>query len=472
MFDSKLIKVFSVLSVVQKRQFKKWIQSPSHNKHQDVLQLFDYLYSRRSITAVSVDKKRIFNYLYPTKVYNDARLRHVMFLALEVLNDYVRFSYANEDAFLNEISLTKAYRELNLPKLAAQNLSNLKKEQDQKLIKNSTFFLQNYELEQERFAQIGTEQRTSSTNLKDITSPFTCFFILNTLKYACISQTHSNLRKEDYSIPLLEAVLAEVEKGAYQEIDAIMIYYHSYWALTEEDAERHFMELRSYLLREQPVLDVNELRDLYLVALNYCIKKLNKGEEEYVREAFEIYRKGLATEVLLEQEKLSRFAYKNIVALGLRAQEFDWVEAFIPKYAQFVDASYRDSYQQYNTSKLYFEKGWYSKAMTGLIRVEYDDVFLNLDAKIMLLKIYYANQDTDAFLSLIDSMKVYLGRKSKLVMSYHYENYKNILHFAQKIVLLNPYESALREALKKEIQERKPLTERGWLLDALAKSFL
>lgn len=468
MYKSKLLTIFKTLPTTQKRQFKKWLISPIHNQHQDVVKLFDFIYSKRTLSLRSVSKEQAYQYLYGSSVYNDNRIRHVMSFALETLNSFVSYSQIQKDSFLNDFSLIKAYRELKLDKFAAQSLDKIKKQQKETLIKNSAFFLQNYQLEQELFEQIGTQQRTDRINLQEITSPFTTLFIIHTLKYACISETHSNLRKEAYQIPLLEAVLEEVKKGHYETVDAIMIYYHSYWALTLPDAELHFIKLKEYLLREQPVLDLVDLKDLYLAALNYCIKRLNIGDEEYVIEALEIYKMGLKTKILLEENKLSRFAYKNITALGLRAKDFDWIANFIEKYAVFVEPKYRDSYKHYNTAKLYFEQGNQSKALELLLQVEYDDIFLNLDAKIILLKIFFANKDYEALDSLLDSTKVYLSRKGKSVMSYHQENYKNILRFAQKIIALPSYDKKAKNALLEEIKTIRPLTERQWLLDALS----
>ncbi|CAA6822585.1 MAG: Unknown protein [uncultured Aureispira sp.] len=469
MYKSKLITIFKALPTTQKRQFRKWLISPIHNQHQDVVKLFDFIYTKRNLSPKSISKEQAYQYLYGTTTYKDSRMRHVMSFALETLNRFVSYSQIQKDSFLNDFSLIKGYRELQLDKYAAQSLDKIKKQQKNKSIKNSTFFLQNYQLEQEFFEQKSKQQRTNRINLKEVTRPFTTLFIIHTLKYACISQTHSNLRKEAYQIPLLEAVLEEIKGGYYTEIDAIMIYYHSYWALTLTDAEKHFVKLKEYLLRDQPVLNLIDLKDLYLAALNYCIKKLNIGEEEYVIEALEIYKMGLRTKILLEENKLSRFAYKNITALGLRAKDFDWIRDFIETYAAFVEPKYRTSYKHYNTAKLHFEQGNQSKAMELLLQVEYDDIFLNLDAKIILLKIYFANKDYEAMTSLLDSTRVYLGRKSKSVMSYHQENYKNILRFTQKISSLSPYNKKAKSALIEEIKTIRPLTERQWLLSALSQ---
>ena len=132
-----------------------------------------------------------------------------------------------------------------------------------------------------------------------------------------------------------------------------------------------------------------------------------------------------------------------------------------------MQPQYRQNYQHYNHAKLAYEQKQYEKAMQLLIRVEYDDVFLNIDAKIMLMKMYYQQKNHDALYSLIESVRVFLSRKSKAVLSYHQENYSNILKYLQKIVRCNPYDKNLKQQLRMEIVDVQPLTEKKWLLDIL-----
>ncbi|MGH1335737.1 MAG: hypothetical protein ACRBFS_06380 [Aureispira sp.] len=467
MHKSKLLIILKALSTTQKRKFKKWVVSPIHNQHQDVIKLFDYLYSKRKLDAQHISKEQAHQYLYGTADYNDNRIRHIMSFALETLNNFVSYSQIQKDPFLKDFSLAKAYRALGLDKLASQSIGKIKKKQQGKLIKNSAFFFQNYQLEQELFEQRTTEQRAYRINIQEITAPFTILFIIDILKYACISQTHSNIRKEVYQIPLLDAVLEEVKKGYYDHIDTLMIYYHSYWTLTLPNAKNHFLKLKEYLLQEQSSLHFSDSKNLFLLILNYLIKRLNTGKEEYIIEALDFYKMGLKTKILLEENKLSRFTYKNIVTLGLQIKDFDWVKKFIETYAVFVEPKYRVSYKHYNMANLYFNKGNQSKAIELLLQAKYSDILLNLDAKIILLKMYFIKKDYEALDSLLASTKVYLGRKGKSTISYHREAYRNFLHFMQKIISLPPYDKKAEAILIEEIKTIRPLTKRQWLLDAL-----
>ena len=178
------------------------------------------------------------------------------------------------------------------------------------------------------------------------------------------------------------------------------------------------------------------------------------------------YSAALQSDVLLENGQLSRFAFKNIVALALRLGEFDWAEGFIEKYSSALDARHRRNYTDYNLAKLHHARRDYAKAMRMLHKVEYEDVFLNLDAKVLLLKIYFEQGETEALESFILSFQRFLQRKNK-ELGYHRENYLNTLHFASKLLTINELDKLEKERLRSEITGAKALGEREWLLEKL-----
>ena len=165
---------------------------------------------------------------------------------------------------------------------------------------------------------------------------------------------------------------------------------------------------------------------------------------------------------------LSRWTFLNVVAIGLKLNEFEWIESFINERQSFLEEKYRESVSHYCRARLHFESKDYTSAMRLLNQVEYDDhILMYLSAKIILSKIYYEESEFDALDSLLESIRIYLQRKK--VMGYHKSNYKNIIRYAKKLIRTNPYNTSQKQKLKKEIEEANPLTEKEWLLEQVAK---
>ncbi|MCP4441629.1 MAG: hypothetical protein GY810_22195 [Aureispira sp.] len=465
MYNTKLGRLFRSLDKKELKQFKLWVVSPAHNKHQDVLKFFEYLWSRRYVSVLTFRKSRVFKHLYPDRTYDDLRMRHIMSLGLESLLNFVRYNLQVKESILPNVSLAKDLHARKLDKLAQQYLKKATNDLQEQPYRSGNYYLESFHLEAEEMEQIGTQHRIGTNNLQQISNSLSHFFMVNTLRYACVHLSHQNLRKSDCKIVLLGAVLDEIEKGDYSDNPAVMVYYYTYKALEEPETESYFGDLKRYLLNNANCFSLKEYKNLFLQALNYCIKRLNIGGETYIREAFELYRDGLDKEVLFDGEILSSFAYKNIVALGLRLGEFDWVTQFIPEYANYLDGENRDSYVHYNTARLHFAQGDYKTSLSLLAQTEYDDVFMNMDAKVMQLKIYYEEKEYEVLDSLLQSFTVFLQRKN--IIGYHKEHYKNVIFFIKKLLLLHRNDQEAKTLLKQQIEETKPLGEKPWLLKQL-----
>jgi hypothetical protein len=163
---------------------------------------------------------------------------------------------------------------------------------------------------------------------------------------------------------------------------------------------------------------------------------------------------------------LSRFAYKNIVALGLRMEAYDWISYFLENYTKYLERRFRENYYNYNFARLSYSRNDYKASMESLSKVGTNDVLLNIDAKVLQLKMYYELDEFDALDSLITSMGTFIRRKNML--TYHRENYRNILKYFQKLSALNHLDKQALSALREEISKESVLTEKRWLLEQLS----
>ena len=80
--------------------------------------------------------------------------------------------------------------------------------------------------------------------------------------------------------------------------------------------------------------------------------------------------------------------------------------------------------------------------MLHLREVEFSDIFFALDAKMMLLKIYFDNGDEEPLNSLITSFKAFLKR-NRLISDVMRKTYLNFISFL--ILLLKNGDEALEE---------------------------
>lgn len=464
MIKSNFIQLYISLTKQEKKALQKWVYSPMHNQHHAVVQLFDYLDKKTRITKTTVGKNRIYKKLFPLEEYNDLKLRHVQSYALNVLENFVGYNHLFLDQLLLNRKQLEAYRLRNLPKLSTKVLRKSVQELSEKSLRNGAFHLEAYQLEIEKFKQGSTERRTEANNLPQLFGHLSEFFIITTLKYACTAASHSNVFKSEYDIPLLAAVL-DYADGSTISI-SIKIYYEAYQSLIDADNENHYKALKNIFFEHIALFNEEEQYEIFQLTINYCIKQINTGNSTYFEEVFELYREGLKTKILLDKNTLSRFTYKNIVSAGLKLKEFEWVQTFIKEYTRYLPQKFEQTYKDYSTAKLHYSTGDYTAALQLLIQVEeYDDLFLTLDAKVLLLKIYYEEESIDALLALIASFNVFLQRKG--IMGYHKQVYKNWLRLVNKSLGLPLNDKSIKKELIAEVKRTQPLVEQQWLLDQL-----
>jgi len=159
------------------------------------------------------------------------------------------------------------------------------------------------------------------------------------------------------------------------------------------------------------------------------------------------------------------FTYNNIANAGLGLKAFDWVEAFLTKYKDLLEPRHRESAYLFNLASLHFRKPDYGRAMELLTQAEFDDVLHNLDARRMLLRIYFDLGEVAALDSLLDSFTIFLRRRRDV--GYLRQHYLNLIRFTKKLLQTPASERAAREKLRSEITDCKALAEREWLLGKL-----
>lgn len=462
MYKSKAIKIFQSFNKAEKAGLRRWVYSPIHNEHADVAKLIDYLLSKRKITATAVKRVRVFTHLYPENTYNPNRLNHVLSFTVEVMESYISYLMSKKKQKVDHFSVANYYKSKLLPDLAQKALQKAKQSLDKVSYQNDTFYHSSFLLEQAFFDLKGTELRQQQTNLQAIFSDLTTFTIIATLKNACTAISHRSLYQTNYKIPLLAAILEEAKSDSYKNNLVVQSYYHSYMALVDSENEVHFKILKNLLIVQQVSLPSEELKYVCLLAINYCIKRLNMGTETYVKEVFDIYCYGLDHNIWMEKGHLSHSTFKNIITAALRLKAYNWTQNFIDNYAPKLRSSHQKDYANYAKAKLFFEQGLFFKAQKTLLETDLIDLFISLDIKLLLLKIYWNLNELDLLEAHLDSFSVYLNRKK--VLAYHRQIYGNTISITRKMMYANLEVLTEREKIHELILQTNPLTDRPWLL--------
>ena len=463
MFHSQLLKVFNTFSQKEKKELRKFVRSPIYNLRQDIITLTDYL-EKADNNPHQLLRERAFAAVFPNQNFQYSELRHLMSYTLKVFKDFLMYKELGVEPMEKRVLLCRALRKRNLDKMFAKERRLSQEFQQNQPYRNTNFHYYNYLLESEEYQFRHQQSRSSQSNLEILSNELSTFFLSDTLRRSGVALSHSTFSLKEYPIKLLPEVLNHVEQNNYEDTPAVSLYFHCYKALSDPDNEEHFNQLIELIDQHLATFPEGEMRNIYLLAINYCIFRMNKGDTRFLRKGFELYKSGLANRRLLENGVLSPYTYNNISIIGLKLLEFEWVKNYLEHYKNYLRPEKKENIYTYNLAHYYFRVNNFPEAMKLLQQTDFQDILHDLDARRMLLRMYFELGEHEALESLLESFTIFIRRKK---IGYHGKNYINLIKFTRRLLALPLFDKKGKKELIEAIKEEENLAEKTWLLEQL-----
>jgi len=464
MQNSRTFTLIKTLSDAQMRDLKKFVRSGYYNQREDVILLLDFLWKKKKTSTGPISGASAFAAMYPNAKFESNKLRMLLSFLLRLTEEYL-LQTTQFDSLEREVRLAGIYRSLNLPKHFESQLKRTEKEQKKTEINNAKYFETNYKFAAEKYDFATSQRRRGEVHLEAVGKNLDIAYFSKKLQHACLVLAQKTVQPTDYSVKLLEEILDLIEKENYLDIPVISVYYHCFHALREAPNSGWFERFRINLETHAKVFPKDELGELYRLALNFCIRQYNAGNKAYLEEEFELYRESLEGGFLYIDGFLSRFTYRNILTVCMALNRLEWAAEFNEKYKSKVRQKYRDSSYSFNFARLEYRRKNYKKALILLQKSEFEELFINVAAKIVMLKIYYETSEWDVLFSHIQNLKNYIYRQKDL--GYHRENYLNFLKYAGKLMEKTSFSKTEINRLIEIIKNEGKLAERDWLIEQL-----
>ncbi len=467
MKKTRLIEVLRSFEKKELREFKKWLHSPVHNQREDVRQLYTYLIDGKRLDKDHlIHKEKVFTFLYPDEVYDDAKMRQVSYFFMKEMESYLVFASSRADELEYKIRLARIYNERELKREFESNLTGLDKLLDNAQYIDSTYHRFNYQKNLEESRHLATQKRQIAfEKMQEVSQKLDTYFLSEKLQTSLDMLTAQSIYKTEFDFGILEDILKYIEENELYELPSIGVYYFTFRSLEFKDEEGYYWKLKDLLMSNLDTFRVQKLKEFFVNLINYCVGKSNVGKKEFNRELFELYKTGIDKNIITHGGRISNGMFINIINNGSVLREFNWVENFIENFQSDIAVDERSGIVNLGLGILNFERKQYSEAKSFLEESNHKNILLNLLTRNFLLRTYYKlNKDTELDL-LIESMGKYLMRKE--IVGYARDIYKNILSLMKKLVNLNIYDSDERTKFKDQVAEINPMTNsmREWFLE-------
>ncbi|MEM6724501.1 MAG: hypothetical protein AAF598_10715 [Bacteroidota bacterium] len=463
MIGQKLFRVLEALSSAEVTAFRKYLQSPYFNERDELVQLFELWLQHYPIQGRLPADEKIWLLLFPNKAFEAVLYRRLFSDLLRLCRHFL--SIQNLSPENQSLGILQALNQKDLDKQFAQERNKLDQNLKKQGLRNSDFFLTAFraEVEQETYL-LKQYKRSLKTNLDQKDYLLDCFFLSTKLKHYCNALNYKNVLNVDIPIGLVEALLEEIKDSPYLKEPAVLAYYLVMLTLKEPDQAKHFQDLRIALADHAPCFPEQELRDLYIFAQNYCIKKINLGQQDYLRALFNLYQVMLETRIIFADDELPPTVYKNIITLGLRLEEYDLTANFIRDYDAFLPDAHRSDAMAYNLAKLHFHKQEYDQVIQFLRDLEYRDVYYAVDGRWLLAKTYYETDEFGALDNLLDTFRLFLMRQ-KVISNANKTQYLKQVRYLKMLSKTLPSDKKRLGNIREKIQTTSNQAEKNWFLE-------
>lgn len=460
--NSKLILLLESFEDREWHNFELFLKSPYFNKDERLVILFQCLkHFHPGISDRFKTKADLFNNAFPKQKYDEKNFRYLMshlnglaeqFLGMQQIKKHsLELDYHIMDE-LSKRHLLKAYQ--NKERQFEKKIKNTAVSQREKIL----YRLKLEELKQKHFER--SHIRKIDYTVQRISQILDEYYFLYRLHLSCAMLDHQAIFGGSYKINLSKHWIQHLIDKSYFDQPIIQTYFNVYQSLMEEEAEHYFDQLKSYLNQDNKVVFQEDLKDIFLFAINYCARKIRKGKQYYEAEALDLYIKGIETKVLLKEGQLTPWTFTNVVKLAIKLERHSWTQQFITENESKLIPKFRENAVRFCRAELFYAMHQYGLAQSELVKVAHSDLNYYLNARVLLAKIYYKTEETEALLSLIASFTIFLKRNKHISKNIKQAglNFCNVL---LQIVKNNP--KSLNR-IKEKIEKMDFLTERKWLL--------
>lgn len=452
---------------MQKR-FLDFLNSPYHNVHKDIPRFVLLVIENK----IAHSKEVFFKSLFPGKPYQERRIPDLMYKSLVLLEHFLGLEEYQNQLWNRKINLLRSVRILGLKELEGSVIHEISNLRASKTIHDSDSYYKEFLFESEADKIFLAQSTiTEDNSLQNKSDQLDLFYLSAKLRECCEMMNRKNIVATEFKFHLLDLVMEAVETGMnrYAHHPAIMLYYRIMTMLQNPEDLNIFYNLKPEIRKNISSFEQDEQRSLYGFLQNYSIRKINSGKSEFYRELLDIYQFMMDAGLMDEKNRNLQWDLKNMVSIALRLGEYDWTLETIHRLKPYLPDESRDNAITYNLANYYYETKEYKKATRLLQSVEFNEVYYSLDSKSMLLKIYFEQEEEEAFYAHANAFNIWLKR-NKLISKDNYTIYSNMVKYTRTIFAFKtalPFRQKLKKKslseLKLKLDTNRHVANLSWL---------
>ncbi|MEP7196741.1 MAG: hypothetical protein ABI851_09480 [Saprospiraceae bacterium] len=441
------------------------IRSPYFNKEVCLISAFDELYFQIDVCKDQIDEKKIFKAAYPDKPFNASFLRVLLSKIYQLILTNLHLEESSSIFHIQiQQSALSHFRSAHYNKLFTefsskqQNyIQDLSYKNDQSLEYQYHLLLENYQFEV-------SQRRDGNYNIEEISDCIDSQFLIRKLKNFCRLlnvKAYTLNESETLSLKYIENFLL-IRKDLLT--NKVLSFYHKiFLCFYNQFSEYYYGQAMPEFIQNENLFSTDESRENYLMLINYGIRKINSGSESYRQIVFELYKKALDRKLLFENNKISRFTYRNITETALKLKKYQWADQFIISYKSKLEPAYQKYLFSFEKSRILSEQGQFNEALEYIVNLSFEDEIMEVACRLERIKIFVELNEIELAEYQLNSMNSYIRRNVSI--GYQASYYKNFVKYLLKIIKAKDGGELKLKMLYNEINLVEKISDKKWILE-------
>lgn len=470
MKDTKVYHFLSGLTKTELNRLSKYLESPYFNRNEVLLTIYYQLEQHfRNNSSAELETTTIWNQIYPQTPYHGDRFRKLCSELMDLCEAFLAQQVYDNNPLHQANYLLQAVHLKQIERMytsATNTARNLAKRQ---FFKPASYYYYLYEIEKNLYKLENVELNRASKkniekiNLEQIVSNLDYFYISEKLKYYCSLLSWNKIIALDKNLLFIQEIIKIARSDEFKEIPPIAIYLKIQDTIIDFENENHYFELKNLIEKYIDLFPVDEAKNILDNAINYTIQRINRKDSTYLKELFELYQKSIDSEIIIVNGEITPWTFKNIISTALRLNEYNWTQNFINQYGDKINKLYQQNAVNFGLAMVFFSKKEFGKTISLLNKVEYDEIYFSLSAKVLTLSTYYELDEFMVLSSFFESFKNYLTRNKNVSQS-NKIRYLNLIKYTKKLVESSQYSKSKLTKLKEDIKADSSYGK-NWLLE-------
>ncbi|MFZ1256670.1 MAG: hypothetical protein WAR77_09960 [Saprospiraceae bacterium] len=460
MKNPQFIDLYLTLIPRQKQGFKKYLASPLFNTKPKLLKSLEKI-DEMIDEDIEELKHNLFQFLYPKLTFEDVKLRLLFSELLKHLKNYIYVEEKQNSELERELSFIRFLRKAKHINLFENQATAFRQQILNKKEWNPDLFELRYQVDMELLSYESFKNRFSYFDFAESSEILEISSMLKRLRIYLEQLSHESIGATTLEYPLINSWVEYAESKNWSKYPEVQIYLLALKMYQHPEKEEYFVEYLKRIQQYEVDFDFERGREIYLTALNYCIRKINQNNTSFFKQTLELFQHCVKSGWLLDYGVMSSLTYKNIIALCIRMDDLKLAIKLLEEYKNLVNPKERNTIYSFNLAKIYKEQKEYSKALYLLNTSVFKDPLIELNARVEMIKIYYEIKEDELMHNQIQATRNLIKRSKKL--GYHREYYTNFLNTANRLFSTRQLTKTEQEKWLIDIRADNRLIEKTWL---------